>query len=537
MRIRSIFESVDDINLTDYLKHFNIDRPKEFINGQSEFDFENYRLNACLIQMFHMKNESKHVFVLVDPDGDGYCASAIIMKTFSDWNITPVFHSKKQHGVDQEIIDKVESISHKEPALLIIPDASIDNKWQDALDECNIKTVVIDHHPVEAKVNDLRVPNIHHYTNNMDTPQSGSMFTFKLAYNYRKQDPKIFKQIMELGCLGNYTDVMPQNYLETRAFNVFTKEPKHKFIKAMLNKFSDKEVLCPAAVAWGIGPKINAVIRSTNQELKEKLFHALWSEEFDVKLLDELDKNHLNQKSYVRSIVKDKLQYDKNNNVIIVHTPKDDNVVGLNGLLANRIMMLHNRPTIAVTYDEETKMYRGSLRSPVDLKTIFQDSGLFAKAQGHERACGIDFEEANEQKIIDTFNAMELQEDITEVAISLEHDEFNEKMFRVLDSAKEYWGEGIPKPLIHIKPFTINLANFKFTNKFKSDVKMDMKPSGTYYDIVRTFISKVNREKWQLGKKQFATIEMIGTIGYNASGRRVFDVEDWEINPIEYSAF
>lgn len=483
------------------------------------------------------------MFTLVDPDLDGYTSSAILCRMRSGEPVVPVFHSKKQHGVDDEIIDKLP-----EHAFLWVPDSSVPVAMAEKLDAKDIVTLVMDHHPT---IEEIDLDNDKHcYVCNGEVPQSGSMFMYLFARYCGYTDIKL----AELGVLGNFGDVQAQNYMQTRAVNKLVEHPTHPLIRGMLHYYAeDVDTLYPGVTGWKIGPKINAVIRSTNQVLKEQLFNAMVTDEVTDMLILECDGQHQIQKTRVKGIV-DQLRYDESHKVIIVETPHDDEIVGVNGLIANRIQSQKNKPVFAVTYDEETGLMRGSLRSPVAIKTILNETGL-AEAQGHENAAGIKFKPEDKDKLIAELDKMDLGGDEVEVLVSCKPEELTRKMFNdfcnnvgrgVGEDVVPYWGSGIPDPLIHMT-YTTRYEDIEFEGKFKSDVRFPVY-GAVRYDIFRDFIGRANKVTWGImidtgisnryGKTKLVKntgpvkIEMLGNLR-RVGNRYYFDVQDWEFERTE----
>ena len=93
------------------------------------------------------------IAIVVDPDVDGYTASALmLMFIYDDLKYDKVAYIIKQkkvksHGITQEIIDKVKE--HKFD-LLIFPDAaSNDFKFQKAIKNLGCDILITDHHEFE----------------------------------------------------------------------------------------------------------------------------------------------------------------------------------------------------------------------------------------------------------------------------------------------------------------------------------------------------------------------------------------------------
>lgn len=544
MKVKPIFSDVSEVNYVDYLKYYGVDDVKTFTFGTKEIDVNQYKDKFNKAIKFVKQYNERDMFTLVDPDLDGYTSSAILcrMRSASKAPVTAIFHSKKQHGVDQEIVDAVP-----EHAFLWVPDSSVSKEFISALDEKDIVTLVIDHHPT---IDEIDIDNDKHcYICNDDVPQSGSMFMYLFARYCGYTDVKL----AELGALGNFGDVMPQNYMQTRSVNHLIERPQHKLLQEMIEVYGDgEENLYSNIIGWKVGPKINAVIRSTNQTLKASLFDALVTEEYDDDLIADCDCTHVTQKDTVKEIAS-KLVYDNSHNIIIVETPEVDDIVGLNGLIANRIQSQNNKPVLAVTYSEELGCYHGSLRSPADIKTKLNNSGL-AEAQGHERAAGVKFKRGDWKAIVEAMDTEDFGGDETEVMLSCPPEKLTEELFKKFSKNVCYggpkdivpfWGEGLPAPVIHMK-YRTNYEDIKFEGLYKSKIEFDI-DGAVQYKINKDYIGRQNKVAWgimdevpsgKFGRTRLiqnsgpVEIEMIGTLR-RTKDHYYYDVDTWEFHPQE----
>lgn len=584
MKVKPVFNSIDDINIKDYFSYYGINDMHKFIDGARD-DSEEYkeRVKSRNEQFrkarnFIENNRDREAYVLVDPDLDGFCSSAIIVRDGLGFTeIQPIFHSKKQHGVDKEIMELIP-----ENSFFIIPDASIDVNYIEQLDAKNITTLVIDHHLTRPGENDTNNEKHMYICNGEDAPQSGSMYCYQFVASYGEGHRS--RKNLELGVLGNFGDVQAQNYYETRFFNKKVEKPTHELLRKMIKYYAETNNLWlyPDVVGWKLGPKINSVIRSKNTDLKKEIFWALVLEEFDETLIAACDKQHEYQKSIVKEIASE-LEYDTSHNVIVVKTEPISEIVGINGLIANRIQSLTNKPTLALTIDpitdEETGeilyiQFQGSIRSPADVMTKFNSLNII-EVQGHERAAGVKFyknkntteyckniEELEEviQQFYEATDAMDFGGDETEVMLSCGYKELTEDLFRyfstnicvgtINNNVIPYWGEGIPRPTIHMK-YKTRFEDIEFVTKFKSVIAIKVEGANCRYTIHKDYIGRANKINWGIcfesgppnkyGKRKLlqnegpVEIEMIGTLARDEKNRYTYEVQEWEFHPYSES--
>ena len=83
-----------------------------------------------------------------------------------------------------------------------------------------------------------------------------------------------YKTLLDMVAIANIGDVMAMNNYENRTFNYYGfRHIVNPFLKYMINEFIGDDIT-PQKIAINICPKLNAVCRSNNQELKVDLFKA-----------------------------------------------------------------------------------------------------------------------------------------------------------------------------------------------------------------------------------------------------------------------
>ena len=267
------------MNLTDD----DINKPEAFGEGL---------LKCALDLLGNTMDRDQDICVIVDCDCDGYTSSAILINylhdldpEYTEKHVHYFMHESKQHG----LADAMDFILTIGPDLVIIPDAgSNDIKELKILAEQKISVIILDHHELEIKLEDI--PN-NTVIINSQLPQypnkelSGAGVTWQFCRYLDEQwnhhyAPNYADWYIDLVALGNTGDMMSLRSFETRRLISKGLEPENihnPFIYEMWQK--NKFKLGDNPTSWGITfyivPLVNAITRSGTLEEKELIFESM----------------------------------------------------------------------------------------------------------------------------------------------------------------------------------------------------------------------------------------------------------------------
>lgn len=460
-----------------------------------------YKNMDVAVDMFKYANDDIQIGIVADSDGDGNLSAAIaylLCKEFGKKEPIVLFHSGKQHGIQdlmQDIID-----AHIE--FLILPDSS--SNENDAcleLEQHKCTCLVLDHHIIEKENKHAVVVNPYRADNapNINTDISGTGVVEKFACALGSNQS--FKDLVAISLISDICNLRsPEN--RKYVYDGLT-DPTNPFIKYCLEHCCNRGVN-PEGVAFGIAPLANALARSDDQSTKRLFFDALIGKiepESAVKAM----KTVKSKQDYQVKKVVDKLSdgLDTSHKVIIgFGEPENKSYLGL---VANKFCGKYNKPTFLLRELNSTT-WSGSMRSPIDLLEIINESGL-AKCQGHGAAAGISVKKSNLKRFARFIDGLDLDvEPDIEVAAHIEPNNITHNLANLCVENNILWGQGIPKPLFHLalsSPQIYIYRNRSTTVKLIQDG----------VEFIKFFVS--NEEASQFESAQGKSIEVVVSLELN----------------------
>lgn len=439
-------------------------------------------------------NNNNKIATLIDEDFDGYASSSIIYNFIKEKikynNIDYILHNKaKVHGLTDYVVDY---ILENKIDLIICPDsASNDIESHTKLLENGVKILILDHHLIDSKI--IENKNIALINNNLEPTKnkflSGTGVTYKFIETYsKKYDININKKYIDLVACSLISDMCNMSNLENRyLFNngrqkVFT---TNLLLKSFYGDIQTEE-LSITDIGFKIVPFINSVIRLGTMEQKEMMFKAFAEhiEFIDYKkrgvgiiqqsIQDAVVRISKNTKSKQDKEIKKIIELIKNrisekqldnNKVIICNTQEIENNE-LNGLAANKLVDIYNKPVLL--FKEKDGVYMGSARGVnnckeiEDFKKLCLDTDCFNFCLGHSNAFGFSI---NKKELIKANNIFNEKLEGIEIDRRTEVDYiFNNINLEDVISIAEYqdlWSNSLKEPKFVIRNIKINSDEIK----------------------------------------------------------------------------
>ena len=560
MNYRLIKNSLNDIDnpKQTILLNRGIENWKQYLNLNEDCTHDFNLLDnidkavSCFIN--HIENKSR-IHIIVDSDVDGYTSASMVYRYIKhlgeDINVTYSLHTKKQHGIseDVEIPDDCE--------LLIVPDAgSNDIEQCKELTGKGIDVIILDHHICD-KQNDFAIVVNNQMCNYPNKNFCGAGIVYKFI---KAVDEELWEdyadKMLDIVALGNISDVMDMRECETRYYvDLGLTKIRSKLFKALIEKqsYSMNGVVNITSVQFYVTPILNAMIRVGSAEDKDLLFRAFieTDEVFKYKKRGETEES--DEDIYTRAarlcynaknrqgkdvqkgvdaideLIKEKEIYkDK---VMFINV---SDILGetLTGLVAIKIAEKYNKPCLLLrrqkAREDGSLYYGGSCRnfdnSPIEsLKDFLDSTGTFEFVQGHDNAAGISIPRENVAKSIEMCNERLSDIDFQKcfnVDFDINASDLSVGFIKAIDEMKDIFGQGIKEPLVHIKNIPIWSENFfvmgknsnswKVINdegyafvKFNVDVDKD--------EVLQIYNSNLDREEeYSLG-----SIDVVGTVSIN----------------------
>ena len=504
IKIHPLLDSLNEATfLREYLSACGIADVDAYINPDSiEYQSPDiYKNMGMAVDMFKYANDDIQIGIVADSDGDGNLSAAIaylLCKEFGKKEPVVLFHSGKQHGIQ----DLMQDIIDAHIDFLILPDSS--SNENDAcleLEHHKCTCLVLDHHIIEKENKHAVVVNPYRDDNapNINTDISGTGVVEKFACALGSNQS--FKDLVAVSLISDICSLRsPEN--RKYVYDGLT-NPTNSFIKYCLGHCCNRGVN-PEGVAFGIAPLANALARSDDQSTKRLFFDALIGKiepEAAVKAMKAVKSK---QDYQVKKVV-DKLSdgLDTSHKVIIgFGEPENKSYLGL---VANKFCGKYNKPTFLLRELNSTT-WSGSMRSPIDLLEIINESGL-AKCQGHDAAAGITVKKSNLKRFARFLDGLDLDvEPDIEVAAQIETNNITHNLANVCVENNILWGKDINKPLFHCALTTPQI--YVYRNR-STTVKLIQDG----IEFIKFFVS--NEEASQFESAQGKSIEVVVSLGLN----------------------
>ena len=534
IKIHSLLGSLNEATfLREYLSACGIADVDAYLNPESiEYQSPDmYKNMDVAVDMFKYANDNIQIGIVADSDGDGNLSAAIaylLCKEFGKKEPVVLFHSGKQHGIQ----DLMQDIIDAHIDFLILPDSS--SNENDAcleLEQHKCTCLVLDHHIIEQENKHAVVVNPYRADNapNINTDISGTgvveKFACAIGSNQSFKDLVAISLISDICSLRSYEN---RKYVYDGLTN-----PTNPFIKYCLEHCCNRGVN-PEGVAFGIAPLANALARSDDQSTKRIFFDALIGKitpEVAVKAMKAVKSK---QDYQVKKVV-DKLSdgLDTSHKVIIgFGEPENKSYLGL---VANKFCGKYNKPTFLLRELNSTT-WSGSMRSPIDLLEIINQSGL-AKCQGHDAAAGITVKKSNLKRFARFLDGLDLDvEPDIEVAAQIEPNNITRNLANVCVENNILWGKDVNKPLFHCTLATPQI--YVYRNR-STTVKLVQDG----IEFIKFFVS--NEEASQFESAQGKSIEVVVSLGLNEYNGQIkpqaiierYEIIDKKENEIDWSEY
>lgn len=468
MIINNLYNKDEEITIESYLLKNDIKDISEFINPTGKY-IDNYssynNMDKAVKELKkHYENNEDKIFIIQDPDVDGIVSASILyqyLKALKDWDISILMHTGKQRGISD--VDIFKKIKEEKPNLVIVPDAGSNDKEQiDELCDLGISYIALDHHIISTPSDYGILVNNQDENSKVSKKGSGGLVTHKfleaLDNEFNKEWSSWFIDMVALSLLSDSMDMSDQ---QNRTYYHYGLETmgcvNNIFLKECIKTFINKDTYSQRDLSFKIIPKFNAICRSKDQELKQKLFLSFIGE-YDISdMLVLCEEAHKKQQKTVASIIDnniDTIKKANKNNIVVFYS--DDIPSSYSGLVGGKMMSIcDNKPCIVGSIEDG--YFLGSLRSPISLGEELDNNEFVEWARGHEKACGIKIKEENIDKLVEYYNNITL--DYTphiDVLNSYSIKSIPNDLFGLFEPYNSLFGKGLPKPKYYVKDIIIN---------------------------------------------------------------------------------
>jgi single-stranded-DNA-specific exonuclease len=578
-----LFTSNEPFSFKNYLNHYNImdNEINDFLKPNEKIFFRekpylynNMKEAVDLFKWHYFAGED--IYILSDSgDVDGLTSTVILYQYIQTMTsimqnelpnmpskVKIFIHEHKERGLQDDIIyNKLKKIKH---ALLIIPDSGTNDQERMLLlrRHNDIDTIVLDHHDFNAPfiasdgglvVNNQPFNNNHAKdANNHLIPSpygSGCLVTHKFLQALDNEfNFHISNGYIDMVALSLISDIMNMSDMQNRAYYYYGLETIDRICNPFLYRLIEtltnpKYPYTQHDITFKIVPKLNSVLRSTDQKLKGILYKAFMinatNDQYD-KVIALISKAHTKQTELVQQISDELLPtIDYNNNLIVVSS---NNIpTSYNGLIASRLS--NNHPIIVGRITNN--ILSGSYRSPIDIK-IGQDAtkDLVLNKQGHTNASGISVSIDNIPKLIEYYNTQELPLPKAFALYTYQHKDIANNdyhLFKSLcvqydESFNKYpniYGKGLDEPNICIKDVPItNIEVLKNNHTVKATIAPNITLMWLW--LTNDKVKELKEKSDQDTLLQDTLLDILGIPNINIFNRKKtyqFIVKDYVIKP------
>lgn len=359
----------------------------------------------------------ENILVYGDFDADGVTSTALLLRTLKHLNAKVDYfipdREKEGHGLNSKALVKLMAV--KKPKVIITCDCGVSNIEQvQFLNSFKIDVIITDHHEapeelpaaiaiinpkaqnaLDEKLSAKEILNL--------TSLAGVGVAFKLSQalleHYKSLE--FIYDILPYVAVGTIADVVPligeNRYFVAKGLQLIS-SGKHYGLKKLLESagYTLEQGITSEQIAFGVAPRINASGRLDTVEEALKVLASDNKQEIDMAIISLNNFNKVRQELCENIFLEaDEMLIKEGNqdNAIILFNPKWH--IGIIGIVASKLVEKYYKPTLLMTYSEETKQVRCSARS-VDGVNLYDvlcaNSELFDGFGGHEMAAGLAFD-------------------------------------------------------------------------------------------------------------------------------------------------
>lgn len=563
MKVKPLLSKINPSTfIEDYLQAHGIEQTTLYLNPE-EGCLDNPRFYPNMDKGVELLKQAVDddwsIGLLVDVDCDGMCSATIVRQFLNtQYNIDLVIYIRKgkNHGLRKSASDDVvPKIIEDGCQLLIVPDAGSNdaNECKELL-EHGCKSLIIDHHKIEVEnpwavvINHhlldewkgLETGNIYHWfdkaqaeeplenLNPLNYNLSGTGVTAKFIEYYCQKYGLFIPYMDDLVAMSIISDSCDLTALENRYYvHNGLHNVQNLLIQAMLPSAVKRYGLTPTGYSWAMIPLINAVCRKEETDEKYELFDAFSSHGDIESALKICRSAHRLQTETVKQAVEDvEPTLDLGHKVIIGFC--DSGLANQIGLIANKFQDKYNKPTILLRQASFTT-WSGSLRSPVDLTDVVNESGL-AKAMGHNQAAGVLVRKSNLNRLIAYLDEADFPlEPEIDVAGYITSQQINNKLCKACEDNAELWGQGLREPTFYINA-EIDETNVQVFEKRTTTVKITV--NGVDFLLFMATPEQVDGLT-QKGRKSLSLIVTLSTNEWNGMVKPQGKIKQFEVGKVE----
>lgn len=480
----------------------DLDEAKKFLYIENE-DFHNpYLLNDMKIVVERIRSAidaQEPILIYGDYDADGVTSTSVLMTVLNNLGANVRYYIPNRftegYGPNENAFREAAASGIQ---LIITVDTGISAINEARLaKELGMDLIITDHHEPGLELPDALAiihPNLPN-TNYPFPSLAGVGVAFKLAHALIEDVPWDLLDLVAIGTIADLVPLQGENRLIVKAGLKKLAISKRPGLLALCNKAGAKlSEVNEEMVGFAIAPRLNAAGRLEHAGPAVELLMTEDPTNAEY-LAEEIDSMNKERQLIVSEITNEAIEMVEQdfppdqNNVLIIG--KEGWNPGVIGIVASRLVERFYRPAIVLSYDNETKMAKGSARSiqGFDLfQNLSESADILPHFGGHPMAAGMTLNMEHIELLRSRLNAAVEQQlsaedfiPITELDAALEVHEINVESIRQLDMLAPY-GMKNPKPKVMIKGAAV--SGVRKIGGNKTHLKLTLEDSGNALDGV-----------------------------------------------------
>ncbi|TPR25691.1 single-stranded-DNA-specific exonuclease RecJ [Apilactobacillus micheneri] len=467
----------------------NIDDIKSFLTPQIENLRDPYLMHdmqkACDRIKKAIENNEK-ITVYGDYDADGITSTSVMYETLVNLgaNVTYFIPNRFKDGYGPNP-QKYEEIINDGTSLIVTVDNGISgNKSVELANNMNCDVIITDHHKIPDDIPEAyaivhaRYPGDEYPFGDF----SGVGIAFKVATALLEEIPEEYFDLAAIGTVADLVSLTDENRILVK-YGLQelsdTQRPGLMHLEQLAGLKADN--INEQSISFGLAPRLNALGRISDATTGVKLLTT-----FDDEVADDLSHDTENENKKRRKLVDDIfLQASKmaSNNTdkhtIIVYG--DNWHEGVVGIVASRLVEKYNKPTIVMSHNPETGIYKGSGRSVEGFDLFDAINGIrenMVSFGGHSMAIGLSIRSDDLNTLINHFedyavnNGIEkLQKPKLSIAKKIKVSDVNQQLFDNLQMLAPF-GTDNEYPIFEFEPQMV--TNVQTMGKSNEHLKFQM---------------------------------------------------------------
>jgi len=471
LNIKVLYDNDNGVSFKDYLRKLGVVNPDEYLKLNTIEDDLNYDNIELAVETLY-QYKTREITILADTDGDGYTSASMLYSFLTElgYKCNYILHDKnpKSHGLDDSQVLNI--LKSKEPSLLIVPDAGTsDENPCKKLRELGWEIIILDHHKPLNENNYAIIVNNQMSEMVVNKSASGCLVTWHFMHLI---DADVSNKFISYVAISIISDSMSFLTNENITFIYHGLKNMHPNIKRLIDSVQGDYK--PVSFSFGgFNPKCNSTIRLGTIEDKKSLFELMCGLNDNVDEVSKIIKHYHSQQNVdANNLIENNITIlNENSNVLLC---KLDCKTPLTGLVANKLMGKTGK-SVLIVHDREDGNSEGSARSPINLREILNNSGLFNYNSGHDHSFGTSYKTEDEAKLLEYFDNY----DFPSPCYTVFSDTWNVKDIDQFGDLSMLWGNDLIDPLYYQK-LVINTQNIDVIGESQTTIRFKNNDNVTF---------------------------------------------------------